>query len=267
MEVLLTVIFALLGASVGSFLNVCIDRLPRGKSIVSPPSNCDSCQHRLSARDLVPVFSYLWLRGRCRYCQARIPLRPLLVEILTGFLFALAYITFGLTARLPIVMLYTGLFIVLGIIDFEHKLILNKITLPAAIAAIIIDFLAPPPALIPISSPFGGVVNGLIGGLIGAVFILIPYLLALVIYKKEAMGQGDIKLAALIGLAVGARLVLVSLLTGVLLGGLVAIGLIALRVKGRQDQLPFGTFLAVSTIITLFYGTQILDWYLGLYGF
>ena len=267
MEVLLTVLFALLGASVGSFLNVCIDRLPQGNSIIGPPSHCDSCQRRLSPVDLIPIFSYLWLRGKCRYCQARIPLRPLLTEIATGFLFALAYITFNLTVRLPIALVYSGLFIVIGIIDLEHGLILNRITFPAAIAVIIIDFFAPPPTLIQVQPPWTGLVNGLLGAIIGAVFILIPYLSSLVIYKKEAMGQGDVKLAALIGLVVGARLVLVSLLIGVLLGGLVAVGLLVFRARGRKDLLPFGSFLAVSTIITVFYGTAILNWYLGWYGF
>jgi len=266
-EILLPVLFALLGASVGSFLNVCIDRLPRDKSIVTPPSHCDSCQHRLYPRDLIPLFSYLWLRGRCRYCQAKIPWRPLLVEFATGLLFAFAYITFGLTLRLPLTLVYTSLFLVIGIIDLEYGLILDKITFPAAVTAILIGFFVPPPALIQFQSPWTGLVNSLTGAVIGAVFILIPYLLALVIYKKEAMGQGDIKMAALIGLVVGARLVLASLLIGTLLGGLVAVSLLMLKAKGRKDPLPFGSFLAVSTIITLFYGTEILDWYLGWYGF
>jgi len=266
-EILLPVLFALLGASVGSFLNVCIDRLPRDKSIVTPSSHCDSCQRRLSPRDLVPVLSYLLLRGKCRYCQSKIPLRPLLVEITTGLLFALAYITFGLTLQLPLTLVYTSLFLVIGIIDLEHGLILNKITFPAAVTAILIDFFVPPPGITEISSTWNGILSGVIGAVIGLTFLLIIYLVSFAIYKQEAMGLGDVKLAALIGLVVGSRLVLFSLLMGALLGGLVASGLLLFRIKGRKETIPFGSFLSLATIISLFWGNQILDWYLGLYGF
>jgi len=129
MEIALTVIFALLGMAIGSFLNVCIDRIPAGKSLVSPPSHCDICQHPLSPQDLIPVFSYLWLRGRCRYCRARIPLRPLWVELGSAFLLAFSYWHNGLSADFAVTAFYSCIFVVIMVIDWKHRLILNKTAL------------------------------------------------------------------------------------------------------------------------------------------
>ena len=138
MTVLLTTVFTLLGIAVGSFLNVCIDRLPLRKSLVFPPSHCDSCGHKLAVFDLIPLFSYLWLRGRCRYCGARIPLRVLLVEALSGALFFLAFWRFGLSIQFALTAFWSCVFLVIIFIDWEHQLILNKVTLPAAVAAVVI---------------------------------------------------------------------------------------------------------------------------------
>ncbi|GAH26381.1 unnamed protein product, partial [marine sediment metagenome] len=125
MELMLVVAFALLGAVIGSFLNVCIDRLPTGKSLVYPPSHCDACQHRLAPKDLIPVFSYLWLRGHCRYCHEPIPRRIFWIEVGSGLLFALTYWHYGLSVEFAVATFYCCLFVVLGVIDLEHKLILN----------------------------------------------------------------------------------------------------------------------------------------------
>ena len=131
MNVILTIVFALFGIAVGSFLNLCIDRLPTGRSLLYPPSHCDACQHRLSVKDLIPIFSYLWLHRRCRYCQAAIPQRVFWVEVGSGLLFALLYWYYGLSIELAVTAFYCCLFMVLGVIDLEHRLILNKITYPA----------------------------------------------------------------------------------------------------------------------------------------
>ena len=176
MEIILTVIFTLLGIAVGSFLNVCIDRLPLRQSLVSPPSRCDVCEHRLSPVDLVPVFSYILLRGRCRYCRARIPFRILLVEICSGALFFLAFWRFGLSVEFAITAVYCCLFLVIMFIDWEHKLILNRVTYPAAIVALIIlgiDSLLPEPSIlsnlgfIPETSILSGIIAGAIGRFVG----------------------------------------------------------------------------------------------------
>jgi len=250
MEVILIVIFALLGTAIGSFLNVCIDRLPIGKSLAYPPSHCDACQHRLLPKDLIPVFSYLWLRGHCRYCQAPIPRRVFWVEVGTGLLFAFIYWHYGLSVEFAVSAFYCCLFIVLGVIDLEHKLILNKIVYPAAVVALIIDAFLPQP----------GIINGVIGGTIGFALFLIPALIF-----RGGMGWGDVKMAALIGLVTGFPLVFVALLTGVVLGGLVAGILLLLRIKKRKEPIPFGPFLSLATIATLLWGGDILSWYLGLF--
>ncbi len=249
MEVTLTVIFGLLGAAIGSFLNVCIDRVPQGKSLLYPRSHCDACQHPLAPNDLIPVISYLWLRGRCRYCQASIPRRPLWVEIGSGLLFAFLYWRYGLSVELAVTIFYCCIFILIMFIDLEHKIIPNKIVYPAAVAALIIDVFLPP-----------GIVKGIIGGATGFAFLLIPALI-----NPRGMGWGDVKMAALIGLVTGFPLVLVALVMGVVLGGLVAVFLLLLRIKTRKETIPFGPFLSLATIATLLWGTHILNWYLALY--
>jgi len=267
MEVALIVVFALLGAAIGSFLNVCIDRLPAGKSLVYPPSHCDACQHRLSLKDLVPVLSYLRLHGYCRYCQAPIPRRVFWVEVGTGLLFAFTYWHYGLSAEFAISAFYFCLFIVLGVIDLEHKLILNKIIYPAAAVVLIIDVFSSQPGILDgflpqpvvVAGLIGGA-NGLISGAIGFAFLLIPALIS-----RGGMGWGDIKMAALIGLVTGFPLVFVALLMGIILGGLVA-GLLLLRkIKKRKEPIPFGPFLSLATIATLLWGSAILNWYGGFF--
>ena len=249
MEIMLTVVFALLGTAVGSFLNVCIDRLPIGRSLAYPPSHCDACQHRLSPKDLIPVFSYLWLRRRCRYCRTPISQRLFWVEVGSGLLFAFLYWHYGLRIELAVSAFYCSLFIVLGVIDLEHKLILNKITYPAAVVALIINVFLPQP----------GIINGVIGGGIGlGIFLLI------VLISRGGMGWGDVKLAALIGLVTGFPLIFVALLMGVVLGGSVAGILLLLKIKKRKEPIPFGPFLSLATIATLLWGASILNWYLGL---
>ncbi|MFC1995804.1 prepilin peptidase, partial [Chloroflexota bacterium] len=223
METIFIAIFALLGTAIGSFLNVCIDRLPAGKSLVYPPSHCDNCQRRLSPKDLIPVLSYLYLRGHCRHCQIPIPRRILWIEVGSGLLLAFTYWHYGLSVEFVITAFYGYLFIVLGVIDLEHQLILNKIVYPAAAMTLIINvFLYKPGVLdgfLPQSVVVAGLIseiNGLISGAISFVFLLIPALIS-----RGGMGWGDVKMAALIGLVIGFPLVLVALLMGVILGGLV----------------------------------------------
>ena len=272
MEFTLTIIFALLGAAVGSFLNVCIDRLPAGKSLVRPSSRCDACQHSLSPKDLIPVVSYLWLKGHCRYCRIRIPLRSLLVELAVGLIFAFTYRYFGISIELFIVLFYCSLFILIIIIDLEHQLILNKVIFPASLvtlAILVIDSFIPGWGLLANLKGFWSesgilsvsILSGIIGGTTGFVFLLIPML----IYSK-GMGAGDVKLAGLIGLVTSFPLVFIAMFIGVFSGGLVAIMLLLLKIRGRKDAIPYGVFLGLGAIITLFWGRDILDWYLGLIG-
>lgn len=264
------VIFALFGAAIGSFLNVCIDRLPAGKSLIHQPSHCDACQRRLQPVDMVPVVSYLVLRGRCRYCRARVPRRVLWVEVISTALMAFLYWHYGLTIQLAVSIYYCCLFLTIAFIDLDHKLILNKIIYPSLLIAVLIDVFIPPSAVldslmgdVTLLSGFihgGAALNGILGGALGFVLLLI---IALVF--RGGMGWGDVKMAGLIGLATGFPLVLVSLLLAILLGGLSAGLLLLLRIKKRRDAIPFGPFLSLAAIATLLWGQEILNWYLGLF--
>ena len=249
-------LFAILGMAVGSFLNVCIDRLPHNKSIVLPPSHCEACQHKLAAKDLIPVFSYLRLRGRCRYCQASIPRRVFWVELATALIFAFLCWHYGLSAELGVMIFYACLFIIIFVIDLEHGLILNKLVYPGMVVALLLA-LYPWPWLN--ESMVMRVAYAALGGGIGfAIFLLIA------IVSRGGMGWGDVKLAALIGLATGFPLVFVAIIMGAIIGGIVAVALLIAKKRKRRETIPFGPFLAVAAMITLLWGSNILSWYLGL---
>jgi len=256
MEIVLIVLFAILGLVVGSFLNVCIDRLPQNKSIAYPPSHCEACQHKLAVKDLIPVFSYLRLRGRCRYCQASIPQKLMWVELATAVIFALLYWHYGLSAELGVMAFYACLFIIIFVIDLEHSLILNKVVYPGMVAALLL-------ALYPwpwFSESIGmRVAYAALGGAAGfAIFLLIA------IVSRGGMGWGDVKLAALIGLATGFPLVFVAIIMAAILGGIVAVALMIAKKRNRREMIPFGPFLALAAMVTLLWGSNILSWYLGL---
>ena len=266
MEILLAILFGLIGMAVGSFLNVCIDRLPARKSLVYPPSQCDACKRRLAPWDLIPVFSYLWLRGRCRYCRTLIPRRVVLLELGTGLIFAGLYLYYGLNIELAVILLYSSLFIVIGVIDLEQGLILNKIVYPAVLVVLMMDIFLPQPGILDFLLPQPGILaaliggaNGIISGAIGFTLLFIPALIF-----RGGMGFGDVKMAALIGFVAGFPLVLVSLFLGIVLGGLVSLALLLFKIKRRKEAVPLGSFLAVASVVTLIWGNDLLGWYLGL---
>ena len=258
MEAILIITFFLLGMSIASFLNVCIDRLPAHQSLVYPPSHCAACNRRLAAKDLIPVFSYLWLRGRCRYCGAAIPRRILWMELGTAVLFGLACWRFEVSIELAVALFYICILMVLMVIDWEKGLILNKIVFPAIVASIVISaafsLFLPDIEIV----PFIG--RATIGGGIGLVIFFL-----IVIVSRGGMGWGDVKLAALIGLATGFPLIFIALLIGVVLGGVVAALLLVFKIKKRKEAIPFGPFLAIAAIATLLWGNSILSWYRGLF--
>jgi leader peptidase (prepilin peptidase)/N-methyltransferase len=255
-EILIIFLFAILGLIVGSFLNVCIDRLPRNESIVYPPSHCAVCQHKLAVKDLIPLFSNLRLHGRCRYCQATIPRKLFWVELATGLIFALLYWHYGLSAELGVMAFYACLFIIIFVIDLEHGLILNKVVYPAMVVAMLLALL-PRPWLT--QWIITGVANAALGGAVGFVILFL-----IAILSRGGMGWGDVKLAALIGLATGFPLVFFSLIMGAIFGGIVAVALMIAKKRTRRETIPFGPFLAVAAMITLLCGSNILNWYLGL---
>ena len=243
----------ILGLFVGSFLNVCIDRIIAGKSILWPPSHCESCGRNLTALDLVPVLSWLCLRGRCRTCGARLSVAYPLSELVTGVLYALAAWRFGVSAELFAALVFTSIFLVLAGIDWRTCLLPDVLTLPAAVLAL--------PASIWI---FGlDPVDTLLGGLLGAGVFWALALWWRFRTGSEGLGLGDVKLMLSIGFLTGAmRLPLCVLVACV--GAL--LGFAAVRVFGKKVEglrMPFGPFLVLGALVTLFFGDTLWGMWLG----
>lgn len=257
MEAFLIFLFFLLGLEIGSFLNVCIDRLPREESIVKPPSHCEACGHRLAAKDLIPLFSYLWLRGRCRYCRASIPGKLFYVELVSGVIYAFLYWKYGLTPELGAMIFYAALFTIIFMVDLEKNVILNKVVYPAMVIAVILGVLGIQPELP--QWPVEGIANIAMGGGVGFLFFFV-----VAMASRGGMGWGDVKLAGLIGLATGFPMVLVAIVLGAVLGGIAGVVLMAVKKKGMKSLIPFGPFLSVATMVTLIWGGDMLNWYAGL---
>jgi leader peptidase (prepilin peptidase)/N-methyltransferase len=253
------VLYGLFGAVIGSFLNVCTDRLPARQSLVRPPSHCPSCQRRLTLLELIPIISYLALRGRCRTCKANIPWRVLLVEALTAVLFAWLWAGLGAGWPLVVASFYTSLLLVIFFIDLEHRLVLNRVTYPAmglALALAMIRSLPGDPLML--ASLVPGILSAILGGALGFAIIFVPAWIT-----KGGIGGGDVKLGALMGLFLGFPAVFAGLFLGFVGGGLGALILLLTRVRGRRDAVPYAPFLAAGAWIALLYGNQIVAWYAG----
>jgi leader peptidase (prepilin peptidase) / N-methyltransferase len=236
------------GATIGSFLNVVAYRLPRAESLVHPGSRCPGCGTAIKAYDNVPVLGWLWLRGRCRSCRIPISPRYPIIEALTGALAVTVVLTKHSAAEIVLGLVLVAVLVPIALIDLEHRIIPNKITLPAAVAAVAIGA----------ALDLKGVPEQLIAGAAAGGFLLF-FLLA----YPRGMGMGDVKLAAVLGLFLG-RSVAVAILAGVLTASVVGAIVIA-RVgveKGRKTAVPFGPFLAIGGVIGLLLGPSIIHWYL-----
>ena len=248
MALLQTITFGILGTLVGSFLNVCVDRIPLGGSIVSPASHCPVCKRTLRPLELIPVFSYLILRGRCRTCGAKIPLRVWVVEVFTGLLFAGIALRFGFQIRTLFLAIQISLLVIMAGIDLEHQRVPNLVSYPAiAISLLAIPFL-----------PSHRPLDWLLGGALGFGLLLLIALLA-----PGGMGMGDVKLTAFIGLVVGYPEIILALFLSFVLGGLIAGVLLAMGRIKRRDPIAFGPFLALGAILTIFYSEPLIQWWLS----
>jgi leader peptidase (prepilin peptidase) / N-methyltransferase len=253
-SVWLYVLLFAIGGLIGSFLNVCIHRLPRHVSVAWPSSHCPSCKSPIAPYDNVPVLSYLWLRGRCRRCQQRISLRYPAVELGNGIGYLVIVWHFGLTpAALVYAALFSALLVVTGI-DLTHQIIPDVITLPGIIIGLVAASTVLPTGF------WNGVTGTLLGGgLLWALAWLSPYL-----FGKEGMGGGDIKLMAMLGAFLGWKTTLLTIMVGAILGSVIGLGLIATKVIRRDDYVPFGPFLAFGAVVSLFFQHEIMTWYMGL---
>ncbi len=253
---LIPVILFIFGAVIGSFLNVVIYRIPRGddwrsqlRSLAWPGSHCTGCEQPLKWYDNIPLASYALLRGRCRNCGERIPVRYPLVEFGNAALYALAGWYFGPEPLLLPALLFISLLIAVFFIDLEHYIIPNVIVLPAAVIGLAATIAIEPSRWLEIL---------VAGGASAAFFFLIAFI------KPGGMGMGDVKLAGMMGFYLG-KAVLVALFLGFLLGAIVGVGLMVAGRKGRKSRVPFGPFLAVGGLIALFVGENLLDLYLGIF--
>ena len=253
------IFYVLLGAAIGSFLNVCIDRLPRQQSIWQPPSHCPDCGRGLGPLELIPVVSYLALRGRCRTCGAAIPRRVLVVEVFTALLFAVLWGYYGPGSLLVVATVYTCILVVVFFIDLEHRLVLNRVVYPSAALALVLSLLATVPGDPLLLTPtVPTLFSALAGGAVGFVAIYLPAWLS-----RGGMGAGDVKLAAFLGLALGLPAVLAGLFLGFAAGGLVAAFLLITKLRGRRDPVPYAPFLAAGGWLAILYGNQMMAWYLA----
>jgi leader peptidase (prepilin peptidase)/N-methyltransferase len=236
------------GAAVGSFVNVIAYRLPRRESLVSPGSTCPSCGTAIRAYDNVPVLGWLMLRGRCRSCRAPISARYPLIEALTAALAVAVVLVRHGAHDLVLGLTFVAVLVPVALIDLDHRIIPNKITLPAAVAAVAIGGVLKPP----------GVPEQLIAGAGAGGFLLVFVLL-----YPRGMGMGDVKLAAVLGLFLG-RYVAIAILAAVLAGTVVGTCIMARTgvEQGRKTAVPFGPFLALGGIVALLAGPPILHWYL-----
>ena len=243
------------GLMIGSFLNVCIARLPVGESIVSPRSRCPACRMPIRWFDNIPVLSYAFLGGRCRSCRTRISIRYPLVEIATGMAFVLQAWWLPLEPLLLAQhLVLTGLLIVLFGTDYDVQRLPDVITLPGVLVGVLFSVVVPP-----------GLAASVAGAATGAAILLFVRRGWKRLTGVDGMGMGDVKMLAMIGAFLGWQQVGVVLFLASFSGAIVGLSLIAMRRRSFQARLPFGTFLAVAAYVASLVGEPLLDWYLAFY--
>jgi leader peptidase (prepilin peptidase)/N-methyltransferase len=259
---LAAVIVFTLGASIGSFINVVVYRLPAGVSILWPRSRCPHCLHQLGNQENVPVFGWLWLKGRCRHCKSPISIRYPLVEALTGLLFLLVFWTFNISIQTLGYWVLCSWLLALSLIDLDTMTLPNRLTKSGLIVGlafqVFVGFL--------LQASWVGAVNQLMSGIVGAVLGLWLFDAIIVVgsiaFGQAAMGGGDAKLAAMLGAWLGWKYLLLTGFLACALGAFIGGGAIALGWLSRRQPMPFGPFLALGAVITIFIGEGILSAYL-----
>jgi leader peptidase (prepilin peptidase)/N-methyltransferase len=246
---------ALFGLVLGSFLNVVIYRLPLGESIVSPRSRCPGCKRLVASYDNVPVLSFLVLRGRCRHCDARISVRYPAIELAVGGAALASFLRHGPSLELAVEFAFVAAMIALVFIDYDHQILPDPITLTGLAVGLA---LAGPRETITVVDALKGAALG--GGLLFAVSEVYFR-----IKKVEGMGFGDVKMMAMIGAFVGWKGVLLTLFLGSFVGSIVGLIVIVMSGGDMKTKLPFGTFLGMGAIATIYAGPPVLDWYTGLF--
>ncbi len=259
---MLYIIVFVFGALIGSFLNVCIYRIPKEKSIVTPASTCPSCGTGIKFYDNIPILSYIILRGRCRNCKAEFSARYPFVEFINAALYIAVLYSFGYASPWALLayFFFVSTLIVIFFIDLDHQIIPNSITFPGMPIAVILGAtILPDPFL---RDSLLGLRDAAIGFLAGGGFFYLTAVFGRAILKKEAMGMGDVKMMAMVGGLLGWKGVLLTTFMGSLLGSIIGVSLIALKGREWGSRIPFGPYLALGALVSLLWGEDILTWYL-----
>jgi leader peptidase (prepilin peptidase)/N-methyltransferase len=242
------------GAVVGSFLNVCICRMPNNESVVSPPSHCTKCDYVIRWYDNIPILSYLFLRGRCRRCGDRISIQYPLVELINGALALALFLRFGPGFSFAVLFLFCSALVVVTFIDLEHQIIPDSITLPGIVIGFAVSFFIPQL----------GWLNSLIGIVAGGGSLLLIAYGYEFLTKKDGMGGGDVKLLAMMGAFFGWKAILFIIFAASLVGSVIGISVMLAQKKDSSLAIPFGPFLASAAVLYIFYGHKIIFWYLNM---
>ena len=262
----------LLGLMVGSFLNVCIVRIPLAESVVFPHSRCPHCGNPIKPYDNVPVFSYLLLQGRCRSCQQKISWQYPVVEVLTGLTFWMTYRCLNFDARSIILLGFFSAIWVLVFIDLNHRILPNVITLSGIVLGLVFSLIAPVQdgtaefvlglfGVRPLNATWMSFLDSALGALTCGGFLWAVAEIYLRIRKVEGLGFGDIKLMGMVGAFLGVKLTLLTIMLGSLMGAVIGMIFIKLAGKDSRYELPFGSFLGLATIIAALWGRQIISGY------
>ncbi len=233
------------GITIGSFLNVCIYRLPKDESIISKPSHCMNCNNKIKPYDLIPIFSWIILKGKCRYCKQKIPFRYPLVELLNGLMYIISFICFGLTIKAVIMCVLYSLLIVVAFMDWD--------TMEINVGVIVFI------ALLSIPSYLLTTDATLIERLIGMIIISIPFLIICLI--TNGIGLGDVLLMGAAGLVLGYKVTLASAFIGIIIASIAGV---TYKIITKSSKFAFGPYLAIAIAISTFYGDSLVNWYLKL---
>lgn len=251
-------LFALVfGLLVGSFLNVCICRMPKEESIISPPSHCPQCSYRIRWYDNIPLVSYLLLRGKCRGCGTHISLQYPLVEFLNGILALFLFLKFGPTPAFAALFLFSSALVVITFIDIEHQIIPDEISLPGIVIGFLLSFFLKEP----------GWIDSLFGILLGGGSLLLVAYGYQKLTGKDGMGGGDIKLLAMMGAFLGWKAVPFIIFSSSMIGSVVGVSIMLLQKKDSKLAIPFGPYLAFGAMLYIFCGQKLISWYLNFGGF
>ena len=248
---LISALVFIFGAIIGSFLNVCIHRLPLGISISHPRSRCPQCETPIAFYDNIPILSWLWLKGRCRKCGLKIPGRYALVELYSALLAVCVYFRYGVTLATPIYFFFISVLLVVTFIDIDHRIIPNRITLPGIPLCFLASLLLPQVSWL----------DSLLGILAGGGILLAVAQVYQLITGKEGMGGGDIKLLAMMGALIGWQGTLFTIFAASLVGSITGLFMMLRRGRSLKLAVPFGPFLALGGISFVLVGRELIHWY------